>query len=68
MYLFACLLSLRPIEEFWTKVKSGIKRNLFDTGDLLTSRIMELVTNVTLQNCRGWIRHSDSFKNLCTFD
>ncbi|KAG2191495.1 hypothetical protein INT47_011536 [Mucor saturninus] len=49
---------LNPIEEFWSKVKSGIKRNPLDTGDLLTPRIMESVTNVTLQDCRGWIRHS----------
>ena len=56
---------LNPIEEFWSKVKSGIKRNPLDTGDLLTPRIMESVTNVTLQDCRGWIRHSVSFFPRC---
>ncbi|KAG2192272.1 hypothetical protein INT47_003861 [Mucor saturninus] len=56
---------LNPIEEFWSKVKSGIKRNPLDTGDLLTPRIMESITNVTLQDCRGWIRHSFSFFPRC---
>ncbi|KAG2195256.1 hypothetical protein INT47_007985 [Mucor saturninus] len=56
---------LNPIEEFWSKVKSGIKRNPLDTGDHLTPRIMESVTNVTLQDCRGWIRHSVSFFPRC---
>ncbi|KAG2199315.1 hypothetical protein INT47_012949 [Mucor saturninus] len=56
---------LNPIEEFWSKVKSGIKRNPLDTGDLLTPRIMESITNVTLQDCRGWIRHSVSFFPRC---
>ncbi|KAG1532924.1 hypothetical protein G6F51_012873 [Rhizopus arrhizus] len=32
---------LNPIELFWSKVKYGIKRNPFDTGDTLTPRIME---------------------------
>ncbi|KAI9330244.1 hypothetical protein BD770DRAFT_416605 [Pilaira anomala] len=34
--------------------------------DLLTPRIMESVTNVTLQDCRGWIRHSIAFYLLET--
>ncbi|KAG2200823.1 hypothetical protein INT47_001354 [Mucor saturninus] len=44
---------------------NGIKRNPLDTGDLLTPRIMESVTNVTLQDCRGGIRHSVSFFPRC---
>ncbi|KAG0829986.1 hypothetical protein G6F18_008363 [Rhizopus arrhizus] len=32
---------LNPIELFWSKVKYGIKRSPFDTGDTLTPRIME---------------------------
>ncbi|KAG2193614.1 hypothetical protein INT47_007237 [Mucor saturninus] len=54
---------LNPIEEFWSKVKAGIKRNPLDSSDLLTPRIMESVTNVTLNDCRGWIKHSVSFFN-----
>lgn len=39
---------LNPIEEFWSKVKSGIKRNPLDTTDRLTPCIMDAVTHVTL--------------------
>ncbi|KAG2201534.1 hypothetical protein INT47_007411 [Mucor saturninus] len=56
---------LNPIEEFWSKVKAGIKRNPLDSSDLLTPRIMESVTNVTLNDCRGWIKHSVSFFPRC---
>ncbi|KAI8049384.1 hypothetical protein BDF21DRAFT_433290 [Thamnidium elegans] len=51
-----------PIEEFWSKVKAGIKRNPLDSSDLLTPRIMDFVTKVTLKNdCRGRIKHSVFF-------
>ncbi|CEG67929.1 hypothetical protein RMATCC62417_04276 [Rhizopus microsporus] len=56
---------LNPIEEFWSKVKSGIKRNPLDTTDRLTPRIMDAVTHVTLKDCRGWIKHSVSFFPRC---
>lgn len=36
IYLLAYFPFLNPVEEFWSKVKSDIKRNPFDTGDLLT--------------------------------
>lgn len=39
---------LNPIEEFWSKVKAGIKRNSLDTADRLIPRIMDAVTHVTL--------------------
>lgn len=41
-----CLLI--TIEEFWLKVKAGIKRNPLDTADRLIPRIMDAVTHVTL--------------------
>ncbi|KAG2198725.1 hypothetical protein INT47_005410 [Mucor saturninus] len=44
---------LNPMEKFWSKVNAGIKRNPLDSSDLLTPRIMESVTNVTLNDCRG---------------
>ncbi|KAI8087119.1 hypothetical protein BDF21DRAFT_305679, partial [Thamnidium elegans] len=53
------------IEEFWSKVKAGIKRNPLDSSDLLTPRIMESVTKVSLDDCRGWIKHSVSFFPRC---
>ncbi|KAI8071905.1 hypothetical protein BDF21DRAFT_344156, partial [Thamnidium elegans] len=53
------------IEELWLKVKAGIKRGPLDSGNLLTPRIMDSVSKVTLSNCRGWIRHSNSFFPRC---
>lgn len=56
---------LNPIELFWSKVKYGIKRSPFDTGDTLTPRIMESCSKVTLKDCQGWIRHSIRFFERC---
>ncbi|CEP16601.1 hypothetical protein [Parasitella parasitica] len=51
---------LNPIEEFWSKVKFGVKRTPFDTGDTLTARIMESCSKVTQEDCIvGWIKHSN---------
>jgi transposase len=56
---------LNPIEEFWSKVKYGVKRRPFDGSDTLTPRIVEACSQVTLTDCRGWIRHSVSFFDRC---
>lgn len=56
---------LNPIEEFWSKVKSGIKRTPIDGKDTLTPRILESCSNVTLKDCKGWIKHSVSFFPRC---
>ncbi len=56
---------LNPIEEFWSKVKFAVKQAPFDTGDSLTPRIIEAVSTVTLQDCKGWIRHAVKFFPNC---
>lgn len=56
---------LNPIEEFWSKVKSGVKRTPIDGKDNLTPRILESCSKVTLSDCKGWIRHSLSFFPRC---
>ena len=56
---------LNPIKEFWSKVKFGVKRAPFDTGDTLTLRIMESCSKVTQEDCIGWIKHSVSFFQSC---
>jgi transposase len=56
---------LNPIEEFWSKVKFGVKRAPFDTGDTLTPRIMESCSKVTQEDCIGWIKHSVNFFQSC---
>ncbi|KAI8090482.1 hypothetical protein BDF21DRAFT_321739, partial [Thamnidium elegans] len=49
---------LNSIEEFWSKVKLGVKKEAFDNGDILTPRIVKSCSEVTLKDCQGWIRHS----------
>ncbi|CEP08731.1 hypothetical protein [Parasitella parasitica] len=56
---------LNPIEEFWSKVKYGVKRHPFDKNSTLTQRILESTKAVTLSDCNGWIRHSVSFFDDC---
>ena len=41
---------LNPIEEFWSKVKAGIRRNALKTDDRLSDRICESVNKVTIAN------------------
>ncbi|KAI8635748.1 hypothetical protein BD408DRAFT_321847, partial [Parasitella parasitica] len=52
---------LNPIEEFWSKIKYGVKRHPFDKNSTLTLRILESTKAVTISDCNGWIRHSVSF-------
>ncbi|OAD74016.1 hypothetical protein PHYBLDRAFT_145479 [Phycomyces blakesleeanus NRRL 1555(-)] len=56
---------LNPIEEFWSKVKFGVKREAFDNGDKLTPKIVKSCSEVALKDCLGWIRHSVSFFERC---
>ena len=56
---------LNPIEEFWAKVKAGIRRNALKTDDRLSDRICESVNNVTRKDCQAWIRHAMSFFPRC---
>ncbi|CEP09474.1 hypothetical protein [Parasitella parasitica] len=57
---------LNPIEEFWSKVKYGVKRHPFDNkASTLTQRISVSVRDVTISDCNGWIRHSRSLFDDC---
>jgi transposase len=56
---------LNPIEEFWSKVKAGVRRCSLTEGDSLTPRILESTRLVTPSDCVGWIRHSMSFFDRC---
>lgn len=56
---------LNPIEECWSKIKSNIKRNPLDESFTLKPRIVEACKTVTVDNCLGWIRHSESFWDKC---
>jgi transposase len=56
---------LNPIEEFWSKLKAGVRRNKLDKEDSLSPRILESAKHITPQYCQGWIRHSISFFKRC---
>ncbi|ORE00707.1 hypothetical protein BCV72DRAFT_172948, partial [Rhizopus microsporus var. microsporus] len=56
---------LNSIEEFWSKVKTGVRRTLLTADDRLTDRICESAGKVTKKDCKGWIEHSKSFFENC---
>src|ERR1700730_9388499 len=56
---------LNPIEEFWAKIKAGIRRNALSAEDRLSDRICDSVHNVTRADCQAWIRHAMSFFPRC---
>ena len=56
---------LNPIEEFWSKVKAGVRRNALTADDPLSERIYESVQRVTRVDCQAWIRHAVSYFPRC---
>ena len=56
---------LNPIEEFWSKVKAGVRRNALTADNILSDRIRESVQMVTRADCQAWIRHAVSFFPRC---
>ena len=56
---------LNRIEEFWTKVKTLVRRSPMTDCDNLVARIREAAGKVTPEDCQGWIRHSESFFERC---
>lgn len=65
LYLLPYSPFLNPIEEFWSKVKAGVKRHALSAQDQLTPRILESARQVTVADCQGWIRHSVFFFPRC---
>lgn len=56
---------LNPIEECWSKIKKNIRGNPLSKLDQLTPRIDDACATVTVQDCIGWIGHSESFWDRC---
>ena len=56
---------LNPIEEFWSKVKAGVRRNALTADDQLSDRICKSVQMVTRADCQAWIRHALSLFPRC---
>ena len=52
---------LNPIEEFWSKLKADVKRELLTKDDTLAPRITNSAHLFTSSECQGWIQHSMSF-------
>ncbi|KAG0737799.1 hypothetical protein G6F57_011932 [Rhizopus arrhizus] len=56
---------LNLIEECWSKIKKNIRRNPLDKVDHLTPRIAEACNLITKSDCRGWIRHAETYWERC---
>lgn len=56
---------LNPIEECWSKIKKLIRRNPLDKADTLTPRIGEACCQITIDNCKGWVRHAETYWDRC---
>ena len=56
---------LNPIEEMWSKIKLGVRRDEVSNKDTLIPRITEAAKTVTVSDCIGWINHSVSFFERC---
>lgn len=56
---------LNPIEEFWSKLKAGVKRDQLTKFDRLTPRIIHSAGQITPSDCQGWINHSLTFFPRC---
>lgn len=55
---------LDPIEECLAKIKGNIRRSPLDENSTLTPRIAEACKTVTVDNCLGWIRHSETYSGI----
>lgn len=56
---------LNPIEECWSKIKKHIRRNPLDKADTLTPRITQAIATVTPEDCKGWVRHAETYWDRC---
>ncbi|EIE79882.1 hypothetical protein RO3G_04587 [Rhizopus delemar RA 99-880] len=56
---------LNPIEQFWSVVKSKLKREKLLEKETLTSRISNACNDVLLSDLQGFCRYSDSKWQVC---
>ncbi|OAD67627.1 hypothetical protein PHYBLDRAFT_151142 [Phycomyces blakesleeanus NRRL 1555(-)] len=64
-YLLVYSPFLNPIEEMWSKIKFGVRREEITESDGLILRITESAKTVTLSDYLGWINHAISFFPCC---
>ncbi|KAG1285866.1 hypothetical protein G6F62_011781 [Rhizopus arrhizus] len=56
---------LNPIEQFWSLVKSKVKRNKFLEKESLMTRIGEACDSLYLSDFKGFVSHSAKCFNKC---
>lgn len=56
---------LNPMEEMFSKLKAGVKKHSLTSHDNLLTRISQSSSQITQQDCAGWIDHSMRRFNMC---
>ncbi|CEJ02638.1 hypothetical protein RMCBS344292_16638 [Rhizopus microsporus] len=65
IYLPSYSPELNPIEQFWSVVKSKVKRNKFLEKETLMTRISEASNSLKLNNFKDFVWHSDKCLDKC---
>ncbi|KAG0752645.1 hypothetical protein G6F62_012215 [Rhizopus arrhizus] len=65
VYLPSYSPELNPIEQFWSVVKSKVKRNKLLETETLMTRISEASNSLTLSDFKGFIGHSHKCLDKC---
>ncbi|KAG2210693.1 hypothetical protein INT45_005651 [Circinella minor] len=59
---------LNLIEEFWSKLKACVKREILPTSNPFTPRTIQPTYLVTARDFQGWIRHAESYFPRCILE
>ncbi|CEI98319.1 hypothetical protein RMCBS344292_12430 [Rhizopus microsporus] len=65
VYLPSYLSELNPIEQFWSVVKSKVKRNKFLEKEMLMTWISEASNSLRLSDFEGIVSHSHKCLDKC---
>ncbi|KAL1934729.1 hypothetical protein VTP01DRAFT_6911 [Rhizomucor pusillus] len=65
VYLPSYSPELNPIEQFWSVVKSKVKRSRFLEKETLTTRINEPCNRISLSDFEGFVSHSHKCSDKC---
>ncbi|KAG0942018.1 hypothetical protein G6F32_008199 [Rhizopus arrhizus] len=58
---------LNPIEQFWSVIKSKVKRNKFLEKETLMTKISEACDSLYLSDFKGFVSHSEKFFGKCLY-
>lgn len=64
-YLPSYSPELNPVEQFWSVVKSEVKRNKFLEKETLMTRISEVSNGLKLSDFKGFVWHSCKCLDKC---